>query len=134
MTAAASYPLDGPHTPDTVVGAARGVDNLVRYLTHATRSRVLDDPADLHQVLGGLGGAVLNLPQLFDQLATQAGRYTTLPGLCDNHGGNPAATAQQLHNHLRDAWDRTLRLVDPIRAAHDTCARLGAQHRNGEPE
>ncbi len=133
MTVANLYPLDGPHTAEQVVAAARDVDGLVRYLNHATRSRVLDNPADLYAVLGGLTEAALKLPQLFDQLAAQAGRYTTTPDLFDDRGGNPVLTAADLRAHLRAAWDRALRLVDPLQATHEACSRLGVQTPKGTP-
>lgn len=50
MSVAESYPIDGPHTAERVIGAARDLDRLVRYLNHATRSHVLNIPADLYTV------------------------------------------------------------------------------------
>lgn len=121
-------PLDGHYTPETVVGVARTVDEAVRYLNHTTRGDALDNPADLYLVLAALSGAATKLPQLFDQLAAVAGRYATTSGLFDDRGGNPVVTAANVRDSLRAAWDRAVRLVDPLQAAHEAASRLGIQN------
>lgn len=74
-------PLDGPHTPEGVIDAARAVDDLVRHLNHATRGHALDNPADLYLTLAALSGAVDKLPQLLNQLAAVADSYRSVSGL-----------------------------------------------------
>lgn len=124
---AALFPLDGPHTPETVIGAARAVDDLVRYLNHATRGHLLGNPADLYSVLAALSMAVMKLPQLVEQLAAHTDRYVTVSGLYDSHGGNPSFTAMDVRQHLWATHRGALRLIDPLRAACEACARLGVQ-------
>ncbi len=121
------YLLDGPHTPATVIGAARDIDGLVRYLNHATRGHTLDNPADLYLVLGALFGAVMKLPQLVEQFAAHADRYVMASGLFDDRGGNPAFTAMDVREHLQAAHAVLLQLIDPLRGAHEACSRLGVQ-------
>ncbi len=127
MTVADLYPLDGPHTAEQVIAAARDVDNLVRDLNHATRGHALDVPADLYTVLGALVGAVSKLPQLLEQAAAHADRYTTTAGLYDDRGGNPAVTAAEVRQHLWVTHRAVLHVIDPLAAAHEACGRLGAQ-------
>lgn len=120
--------IDDPHTPETVIAAARTVDEAIRYLNHATiRTEVLRDPTDLFVTLAGLTAAVDKLPQLLNQLAATADRYTTTSGLYDTGGRHPHVTAADVRDSLRAAWDRAVRLGDPMRAAHEGCARLGIQ-------
>ncbi len=127
MTVADLYPLDGPHTAEQVVAAARDLDGLVRYLNPATRSYVLDNPADLHTVIGALTGAVTKLPQLVEQFAGHADRYVMASGLYDHGGGNPSFTAMDLRQHLWATHATVLRVIDPLVAAHEACGRLGVQ-------
>ncbi len=127
MTVADRYPLDRPHTAQQVIAAARDLDELVRYLNHATRGHVLNIPADLYTVLGGLVGAVSKLPQLLEQAAAHADRYATTAGLYDDRGGNPAVTAADVRQRLWATHAAVLRAIDPLAAAHEACSRLGVQ-------
>ncbi len=129
---AASYPADRPHTPETVIAAARTVDDLIRHLNHATiRGHALADPADLCSVLAALSEAAMKLPQLLDQLAMVAGSYVDRAGLYDSHGVNPRVTATDVKTSLSVVAGRAYKLIDPLRAAHEAAARLGVQAPKG---
>lgn len=124
----ASYPLDGPHTPAAVIQAARDVQHLVHYLTRATQQRdLLANPSDGAATIGALSEASTMLFQLFGQLAETADRWALTPGLYDDHDGNPVVTAVDVRIRLRAAADKSLGLIDPLRAAHGACSRLGVQ-------
>ncbi len=128
MTVEDDFPVDGPHTPHTVVAAARSLTHLVRYLNHATRQRdVFPTPAVLAWTVGHVHEAAAMLPQLCDQLAAAAGRLADQPGVYDQRGGDPAVTAADARTHLRAAWDRAHRLPAPLAAAHEALTRLGIE-------
>lgn len=67
------------------------------------------------------------LPQLFNQLATHADRYTDLPGLYDSRGDNPHQVARDVAVNLRAAAAATNWLAGPLTTAHEACSRLGIQ-------
>lgn len=41
-------------------------------------------------------------------------------------------TAADVRDSLRAAWNRAVRLGDPMRAAHEACSRLGIQNNNAK--
>ncbi|MFD3464753.1 hypothetical protein ACFWVM_34065 [Nocardia fluminea] len=59
---------DGPHTPESITSAATAIDELMRYLAHATRGE-LDVPT-LYSVTGSLAHAASISEQVLTQLAS----------------------------------------------------------------
>ncbi|MCU1646406.1 MAG: hypothetical protein JWN03_6681 [Nocardia sp.] len=73
----ALWPMDGPHTAESVIAAADTIEDLWRYLAHATRrsdSGALAAPADVYVSLSRLVTSVRSAEQVFSQLARWADR------------------------------------------------------------
>lgn len=107
------FPYDGPHTPESVLEAARGIAALVRYLNNATGpgndARSLPDAPWAYRVLGSVHGSVDGLEQLLYQLATALDRLSADPTLYDDRRGCYVGrdTAHEAAGHLAAA-QRTL--------------------------
>lgn len=107
------FPYDGPHTPEKIVEAARGVSALVRYLNNATGPG--NDRASLpyapwaYRLTGAVHGSVDGLDQLLYQLATALDRLSADPTLYDDRRGSYIGreTAYEAAGHLAAA-QRTL--------------------------
>ncbi|MFI2473465.1 hypothetical protein [Nocardia xishanensis] len=70
-----TFPLDGPHTAETVIAAAAAIAELWRYLGHATIGGTRDllaDPADAYTVVGLLSAADLRAADVVECLARYA--------------------------------------------------------------
>jgi hypothetical protein len=79
---AEAFPVDGPHTPERAIEAARVLGELVRYLAHATYpGRAVRYAPDAYAVLGGLASAAHSLTQVCDQLTDRLAALTTDPSL-----------------------------------------------------
>lgn len=76
------WPYDGPHSPETIINAAYGLERLVRYINNASQypSR-FDQPWQVHDTLLGLHGALYGLGQLLEQADNAL-----------NHLGTPEST------------------------------------------
>lgn len=119
------FPLDGPHSRESVTAAARSVGELVRYLNHATQEVELTPP-ELAQVVAELGRAVGMLPQLLSQLGGQVRQVRDHPRLgCDT--GTPAAGvgfANWAILHLDEAFGHTRRAGAELQYARNDLSHL----------
>ena len=125
-----AVPYDGPHSADTVLEAARGLSTLVRYLNNATRAwngrQTLRQASVMHDVLGGVEGAVFGLDQLMAQLAVALDRLAADPTLYDDRRDHPAAeTAHDAADRVRDARDRAAAIAAGVRRARGLTVHLG---------
>ncbi len=123
-------PYDGPHTADTVAGAAHGLSVLVRYLNNATgpgntRTTLAWAPT-VHRVLEGVATAVHGLDQLLTQLAAAMTRQATDPTLYDDRPGRPGAdTARALAAQLAELRRTAGCLARSLDQARELSAHLG---------
>ncbi|MGB3443841.1 MAG: hypothetical protein WBA97_34320 [Actinophytocola sp.] len=98
------WPLNGPHTNDTIAEAAQGAEALMRYLAHATYEPITAGPA-LHRTLSSLHESLYMLDQVLGQVADGVRRdlandYT----LYDTRSGRlPAATALDVADAIGEA-------------------------------
>jgi hypothetical protein len=125
-----ALPYDGPHSADTVLEAAHGLSALVRYLNNATRAwngrQTLRQAPVVHDVLGGVEGAVFGLDQLLTQVAVALDRLAADPTLNDDRRDRPAAeTAHYATDRLRDARDRAAALAAGVGHARRLTVHLG---------
>lgn len=64
------WPYDGPHSPETIINAAQGLERLVRYMDNASQyPSLFDQPWQVHDMLLAVHGALYGLDQLLDQAA-----------------------------------------------------------------
>lgn len=111
-------PYDGPHTPGSVVEAARAVAHLVRYLNNATQHEApVRYAVTVHEVLGGIGGALHGLDQLLQQLGSALRRHdpTLYDDRHDRPGGSTAEEAADKLIELRLALAAAARTMDATR-------------------
>ncbi|MGH3484667.1 MAG: hypothetical protein ACRDPQ_15715 [Nocardioidaceae bacterium] len=125
-----ALPYDGPHSADTVLEAASRLDALVRYLNNATGAwngkQTLRQASVVHNVLGGVEGAVFGLDQLLTQLAVALDRLAADPSLYDDRSDRPAAeTAHDAADRVRDARDRAAAIAAGIGHARGLTMHLG---------
>lgn len=102
------FPYDGPHSDDSVLEAAKTVDQLTRYLANATGPGIgkhtLTCGADVYRVLGQISGALANIEQVLGQLADAATRTSADPLAYDDRRDRPASqTAVELVAELTAA-------------------------------
>ncbi|OQO88986.1 hypothetical protein B1813_22810 [Saccharomonospora piscinae] len=119
-------PLDGPHTPDTTLDAARALSDLVQYLNHATTGpdavvEVLDE------VLINLADAAHGLDQTLSQISSTALDLRTQPSLRDDRGDSvdPADTAETVADATAEARTRLALVTAALRDAASAAAHLG---------
>lgn len=118
------FPFDGPHTPEQVRDAARGVSKLVRYLNNATGggngTNALPYAPHTYRLLGSMHSTVDGLDQLLDQIAGALNRHASDSTLYDDRAadtdaGNTAHDAVEVldearrtlalsRTHLDEAW------------------------------
>ncbi len=109
------FPYDGPHTPETVRDAARGISKLVRYVNNATGpgngTTSLPYAPHTYRLLGSVHATVDGLDQLLEQIATAMNRHANDATLRDDRGADSDAgdTAQGAVEGLDEAR-RTLAL------------------------
>ncbi|MGW0245512.1 hypothetical protein ACWDYH_02620 [Nocardia goodfellowii] len=85
------WPLDGPHTPESVAAAGGAVAELNRYLARATRTGrdVLPYAHDGYRLTGNLRAAAISQAQVHGQLSSWARSLADDPGLGDDdHRGD----------------------------------------------
>ncbi|WP_306362510.1 hypothetical protein [Nocardia sp. CC227C] len=106
----ALWPTIGPHTAESVIEAARGIEELWRYLAHATRNReaaALSAPADVYAAVGALKQGAHSAVQVVRQLQNWAAYVSSVDGLArDDDRADPeraAATADYAVDCLYDA-------------------------------
>ncbi|MEU8900696.1 hypothetical protein AB0C65_32865 [Nocardia sp. NPDC048505] len=113
------WPLDGPHSPDTVAAAGEAVAELNRYLARATRSgrEVLPYAHDGYRLAGNLRAAATSQAQVHRQLGTWARSLTDDPGLGDDeHPGDrePAVEKARTAAVTFDLADRAMFEIDRL--------------------
>ncbi|EID55128.1 hypothetical protein [Saccharomonospora xinjiangensis] len=123
-------PYDGPHGPDTVLEAARGLRELVRYLNNATGpgngTQTLPNAPTVDWVLSNVATAVSGLDQLFQQLITALEHHADQASLYDDRRDRPGAhTARQAIANL--VWCRatTDQLTREMQQAAALTSHLG---------
>lgn len=125
----ANWPYDGPHSVETVIEAARAMDELAQYLGNATyggSARTLQYSPQVARVLGALGGALNNLGQVFDQLATAEERIGQDPKAYDERRDRPAAQSAGESVDLMNAAREGLASVTAyVQRASSAAYRIG---------
>ncbi|TKG61503.1 hypothetical protein [Prauserella endophytica] len=138
-------PYDGPHSRESVIGAAQGVAHLVRYLNNATQPGTarytLEWASTIDSVLGTMKGALYGMDQLFEQLSAAAAAAAEDPTVYDARAAQRedrhpdgarvarelAETLNGVRQHLA-VW-QGFRVVGGMAAelerAHSLSARLG---------
>ena len=118
-------PTDGPHTPDTVLDAARALSDLVDYLGRATTD---PDTADaLDGLLINLSDTTRGLDQVLRQISTAARRVGLEPRLRDDRGEDvdPADTAETVADAAAEARIRLAAVTTALRDAASAATHLG---------
>jgi hypothetical protein len=125
----AYFPVDGPHSDETLSHAAAGVYELVRYLNHATlspNSPALEWAATTHRVLAGLSAATYGMDQLLRQLDAATAVQQINPTLYDDRHDRPASTtAADVRIDLDDARLALGAVTERLRAAANATSHLG---------
>lgn len=89
----AHWHSDGPHTPESIASAATAIEELMRYLAHATRGD-LDVPT-LYAVTGSLAHATQISEQVLTQLASSCNALSERDDLRnDDINADPASAAR----------------------------------------
>lgn len=84
-----AWPYDGPHSSESIISAAQGVAELVRYLNNATRTPArLPYMGDVDAVLGQLSTAFDRLPQLVTQMCAVVEQHWNSTDVYDDQGGD----------------------------------------------
>lgn len=125
--------IDGPHSPERTASAALAVDQLTRYLAHATfpgRGAVtLPHGGDVYRQVGEWRSTIGRLQQVLEQLARRAGELAEDPTLYDDRRGDhrPAVTALEAQAALEEARQTLAPLDRALGAAHNASGHLGHQ-------
>ncbi|MEO3784037.1 hypothetical protein ABGB12_11945 [Actinocorallia sp. B10E7] len=111
----------GPHTPDSTRHAAAHLAEVMRVLAYATQpaSGGVEEPADVHGLLGELKTAARRLEQVIHQLARHITEEKAAGRLEVGHGpfaGDPASAASTTRGHL-------LRAAELAEALHNNLDR-----------
>ncbi len=122
---------DGPHTPESIASAATAIEELTRYLAHATRGD-LDVPT-LYGVTGSLAHATQISEQVLAQLADSCAALSGRDDLrSDDINASPSATALIAADALGLAAQRDVR---SLRQRLDTAQQqLGHLYVAGDDE
>jgi len=117
---------DGPHSPDSVRGAADLVAEGVRYLNHATMPGAggLDYPGDAYSLLGALYTATQRLPQLFAQLTAFLESQRDAGNLADDNGRDATGQVALAAFRLAKAHQAAATLTVQLRAAQNAISGL----------
>lgn len=123
-------PYDGPHSADTVTGAAESVSALVRYLNNATGPGnghiTLHNAATVDRVVGYIESATAGLDQLLSQLAGVLEWQADERRVYDDRRDRPGAqTAHAAADSIQDARAVAQSLADWLRLARDTTNHIG---------
>jgi len=129
-------PYDGPHSADTVEGAASGLPALVRYLNNATGpgngETTLRYAPTVDAVLAGLHAAAYRLDQLLSQLADALARHAGDPSLYDDRRDRPAdAVARDASARLLAVRDAVWAFAAAVTEVHELTVHLGHDDRAG---
>lgn len=124
------FPYDGPHSADTIRGAAATLAELVRYLNNATgpgnARRTLEWAATIDRVLGTLNTALYGLDQLLGQLAEGMRAQATDPTLYDDRRDRPGKdTAHLAAAEIAAATPHLSQLTRQLSNARELTHHLG---------
>lgn len=124
----AHWPMDGPHTPESVESAVVAVSELVRYLNRATLpdKGVLIEAPHGAGVIGSLATAAHRQVQLCRQLAARARTVATDPTVRHDLCGDDAERSRQMA--ARSAMVSAAALDDAAAALVQLAARLDVAH------
>lgn len=123
------WPYDGPHTDESVVGAAQAVSHLVRYVANATYRPVSSGPA-FYEVLWRLDEAMARVDQVLRQLAEVTGAALADDvSLRDDRGGSGQPAVAEVVVLLQDAQQRLLSARGPLNRAAQVSSHLGHSQR-----
>jgi hypothetical protein len=107
MSVTVKLDTDGPRDPAYTREVSSALAECVRVLNHLTRDHgALADPADADRLIGDLASAVIDLPQLFEQVThwfaaeQQAGNLVVASG---SHV-TPGAATSRIAVALREAY------------------------------
>jgi hypothetical protein len=116
---------DGPHTTETVTGAAAAISALTRYLANATRPDALPYASHVHQVLRSLTDAARSLDQVLDRLGEATARHAQDPSLYDDRPDQAAGiTAGAVLTALGVAQSELVQLTRRLDEAGDAASHL----------
>lgn len=80
----ALWPIDGPHTAESIVIASAAIAQLWRYLAHATlrsNAEALAEPADVYLTISNLAASGNSAAQVISQLERWTSQVKDDPGL-----------------------------------------------------
>ncbi len=89
----ATWPLDGPYTPESLISAAHAIAELYRYLTHATiggAERTVPNVPDVYPAFGALTAAAYSNQQALQQLAARLDHFVEFDPHIRHDGGDDA--------------------------------------------
>lgn len=122
------WPLAGPHDEETMASAAMAVEELARYMAHATIGTELDAlpyACDGYTVIGRLATAAHSERQVLRQLAEWADGLTNAFGLRhDTPPGSADDTARAAAAYLREAANAAESLAKWLRHAQGALGHL----------
>lgn len=123
-----TWPYDGPHTSDSVIQAARAIDELTNYLANATyggSAKTLEYGGHVYRVLGGLCG-LAQLDQVLEQLATAETRLGQDPKAYDDRRDRPAAqTTAEVVEWITGARRLLSQAIGQLQAACSAASHIG---------
>jgi hypothetical protein len=123
------FPVDGPHSDETLSHAAAAIAELVRYLNHATlnpNSPALEWAATTYRVLSGLNAATSSLDQLTRQLDAALRAQQANSSLYDDRRDRPAsATATEVRAALMSARVALGTAAEHLQIAANAASHLG---------
>lgn len=122
------WPLAGPHDEETMASAAMAVEELYRYMAHATIGTELEAlpyACDGYTVIGRLATAAHSQRQVLQQLAVWADALTEDFALChDIPPGSADDTARAAAEYLRQAANAAESLANWLRHAQGALGHL----------
>lgn len=125
-----TWPYDGPHSSDTVMEAARAIDELVTYLGNATgpgngRATLKYRPT-VYRVLGALSGTLAGLDQVLEQLGDAETRIGKNTKAYDDRRDRPAAaTAGEVVQLVKFARKHLETAHANVALAHSAASHIG---------
>ncbi|MEU4843265.1 hypothetical protein [Nocardia testacea] len=128
------FPIDGPHTPETLIAASQAIAELWRYLGHATISgtrKILTDPADAYTMVGALAAAERSSVDVLERLSTWARNIGDESTYTDRFGhDDPDGTRDQIQSncHLIAGYLRDITNNHEVAAQRLDMAQSGLGH------
>jgi len=119
--------LNGPHSDEGTVEAARLAAEVARLLNYATgphASAGLTEPATAYRILGDLAQAAYRLPQLCGQLGDYLTCQCAAGHLTDDHGRLPYSVVTRARHDLDTAARHADALGLALAAAQNAVAGL----------